>query len=112
MVFGFVRRPLIATFKEFFGLHPLSQFLDQIKPLIEIVHKWRLSSLGPRRLMRWTTSFQVWDIHLSNYGCIYPIETLKGMNAGLIASLAVHARMNTQRSLKTPFYKISEVSRE
>jgi DNA-directed RNA polymerase beta subunit len=34
------------------------------------------------------------------------------MNAGLIASLAVHARMNTQRSLKTPFYKISEVSRE
>jgi DNA-directed RNA polymerase subunit beta len=34
------------------------------------------------------------------------------MNAGLIASLAVHARVNTRGSLKTPFYKISEISRE
>jgi DNA-directed RNA polymerase subunit beta len=34
------------------------------------------------------------------------------MNAGLIASLVVHARVNTQGSLETPFYKISEISRE
>ncbi len=34
------------------------------------------------------------------------------MNAGLIASLAIHARMNTPGSLETPFYKISEISRE
>ncbi len=31
--------PLIATFKEFFSLHPLSQFLDQTNPLTKIVHK-------------------------------------------------------------------------
>jgi len=31
--------PLIATFKEFFGSHPLSQFLNQINSLTEIVHK-------------------------------------------------------------------------
>jgi DNA-directed RNA polymerase beta subunit len=34
------------------------------------------------------------------------------MNVGLIASLVVHARMNTRESLETPFYKISEISRE
>jgi DNA-directed RNA polymerase subunit beta len=34
------------------------------------------------------------------------------MNVGLIVSLGIHARMNTQGSLETPFYKISEISRE
>jgi DNA-directed RNA polymerase beta subunit len=34
------------------------------------------------------------------------------MNAGLIASLVVHARVNTQGFLETPFYNISEISRE
>jgi DNA-directed RNA polymerase subunit beta len=34
------------------------------------------------------------------------------MNAGLIASLAVHARVNTRGSFETPFYKISEIFRE
>jgi DNA-directed RNA polymerase subunit beta len=57
-------------------------------------------------------SFQVQDIHPSHYGRIYPIETSEGMNAGLITSLAVHARVNTRGSLETPFYKISEISRE
>nr|AND47858.1 beta subunit of RNA polymerase [Sphagnum strictum] len=104
--------PLIATFKEFFGSHPLSQFLDQTNPLTEIVHKRRLSSLGPGGLTRRTASFQVRDIHPSHYGRICPIETSEGMNAGLIASLAVHARVNTRGSLETPFYKISEISRE
>ncbi|KAH9530522.1 hypothetical protein CY35_20G008200 [Sphagnum magellanicum] len=103
---------LIATFKEFFGSHPLSQFLDQTNPLTEIVHKRRLSSLGPGGLTRRTASFQVRDIHPSHYGRICPIETSEGMNAGLIASLAVHARVNTRGSLETPFYKISEISRE
>ncbi len=52
-------------------------------------------------------NFQVWDIHPSHYGCICPIKTSRGMNVGLIASLVIHARMNTQGSLETPFYKIS-----
>jgi DNA-directed RNA polymerase subunit beta len=57
-------------------------------------------------------SFQVRDIHPSHYGRIYPIETSEGMNVGLIASLVVHVRVNTQGSSETPFYKISEMSRE
>jgi hypothetical protein len=34
------------------------------------------------------------------------------MNAVFIESLAVHTRVNTGGSLETPFYKISEISRE
>ncbi len=75
---------------------------------MEIVHKQRLSSLGPKGLTRQMTSFQVRDIHPSNYGHICPIETFENMNVGLIASLTIHARMNTRGSLETPFYKISE----
>ncbi|BDD77237.1 RNA polymerase beta subunit (chloroplast) [Marchantia polymorpha subsp. ruderalis] len=102
--------PLIMTFKEFFGSHPLSQFLDQTNPLTEIVHKRRLSSLGPGGLTRRTASFQVRDIHASHYGRICPIETSEGMNAGLIASLAIHAKISILGCLESPFYKISKLS--
>nr|YP_009667958.1 RNA polymerase beta subunit [Jubula hutchinsiae]QCW58734.1 RNA polymerase beta subunit [Jubula hutchinsiae] len=97
--------PLVTTFKEFFGSHPLSQFLDQTNPLTEMVHKRRLSSLGPGGLTRRTAGFQVRDIHPSHYGRICPIETSEGMNAGLIGSLAIHARINTFGYLESPFYK-------
>nr|YP_010881240.1 RNA polymerase beta subunit [Fossombronia foveolata]WIA67193.1 RNA polymerase beta subunit [Fossombronia foveolata] len=104
--------PLTITFKEFFGSHPLSQFLDQTNPLTEMVHKRRLSSLGPGGLTRRTAGFQVRDIHPSHYGRICPIETSEGMNAGLIASLAVHARISTLGCLESPFYEVSKSSDE
>jgi DNA-directed RNA polymerase subunit beta len=101
--------PLVMTFKEFFGSHPLSQFLDQTNPLTEMVHKRRLSSLGPGGLTRRTAGFQVRDIHPSHYGRICPIETSEGMNAGLIGSLAIHAEINSLGCLESPFYKISNL---
>lgn len=104
--------PLIATFKEFFGSHPLSQFLDQTNSLAEIVHKRRLSSLGPGGVTRRTAGFQVRDIHFSHYTRICPIETSEGMNAGLIASLAIHANVNNWGFLESPFYKISKNVKE
>lgn len=104
--------PSIITFKEFFGSHPLSQFLDQTNPLAEMVHKRRLSSLGPGGLTRRTASFQVRDIHPSHYGRICPIETSEGMNAGLIASLAIHAKTSILGCSESPFYEISGVSEE
>nr|YP_009691181.1 RNA polymerase beta subunit [Davallia solida var. fejeensis]QEG57961.1 RNA polymerase beta subunit [Davallia solida var. fejeensis] len=100
--------PVIATSKEFFGSHPLSQFLDQINPLSEMVHKRRLSSVGPGGLTRRTASFQARDIHFSHYGRICPIETSEGMNAGLISSLAIQAEVSNSGSLQSPYLKISE----
>nr|YP_009548657.1 RNA polymerase beta subunit [Gastoniella chaerophylla]AYW15632.1 RNA polymerase beta subunit [Gastoniella chaerophylla] len=102
--------PVIAAFKEFSGSHPLSQFLDQTNPLSEMVHKRRLSSVGPGGLTRRTASFQARDIHFSHYGRICPIETSEGMNAGLISSLAIQAGVSNAGSLQSPYLKMSELS--
>ncbi|MBF2048402.1 MAG: DNA-directed RNA polymerase subunit beta [Elainella sp. C42_A2020_010] len=99
-------KPLVAAIKEFFGSSQLSQFMDQTNPLAELTHKRRLSALGPGGLTRERAGFAVRDIHPSHYGRICPIETPEGPNAGLIGSLATHARVNTYGFIETPFYRV------
>jgi len=96
-------KPLVAAIKEFFGSSQLSQFMDQTNPLAELTHKRRLSALGPGGLTRERAGFAVRDIHPSHYGRICPIETPEGPNAGLIGSLATHAKVNSYGFLETPF---------
>nr|UIS24076.1 RNA polymerase beta subunit [Myosurus minimus] len=104
--------PLTTTYESFFGLHPLSQVLDQTNPLTQIVHGRKLSYLGPGGLTARTASFRIRDIHPSHYGRICPIDTSEGINVGLIGSLAIHARLGHWGSLERPFYEISEKSKE
>jgi DNA-directed RNA polymerase subunit beta len=99
-------KPLVAAIKEFFGSSQLSQFMDQTNPLAELTHKRRISALGPGGLTRERAGFAVRDIHPSHYGRICPIETPEGPNAGLIGSLATHARVNAYGFIETPFYKV------
>ncbi len=99
-------KPLVAAIKEFFGSSQLSQFMDQTNPLAELTHKRRLSALGPGGLTRERAGFAVRDIHPSHYGRICPIETPEGPNAGLISSLATHARVNQYGFLETPFWPV------
>lgn len=96
-------KPLVAAIKEFFGSSQLSQFMDQTNPLAELTHKRRLSALGPGGLTRERAGFAVRDIHPSHYGRICPVETPEGPNAGLIGSLATHARVNLYGFLETPY---------
>ena len=103
--------PLTTTYESFFGLHPLSQVLDQTNPLTQIVHGRKLSYLGPGGLTGRTASFRIRDIHPSHYGRICPIDTSEGINVGLIRSLAIHARIGPWGSLETPFYEIDERSK-
>nr|QFQ34177.1 RNA polymerase beta subunit [Lonicera tatarinowii] len=100
--------PLITTYQSFFSLHPLSQVLDRTNPLTQIVHRRKLSYLGPGGLTGRTASFRIRDIHPSYYGRICPIDTSEGINVGLIGSLAIHARIGRWGSLESPFYEISE----
>ncbi|KAL5072945.1 hypothetical protein RYX36_011929 [Vicia faba] len=93
--------PLTTTYESFFGLHPLSQVLDQTNPLTQIVDGRKLSSLGPGGLTGRTASFRVRDIHPSHYGHICPIDTSEGINVGLIRSLAIHARIGRWGSIET-----------
>ncbi|MBD0361229.1 MAG: DNA-directed RNA polymerase subunit beta [Coleofasciculus sp. C3-bin4] len=101
-------KPLVAAIKEFFGSSQLSQFMDQTNPLAELTHKRRLSALGPGGLTRERAGFAVRDIHPSHYGRICPIETPEGPNAGLIGSLATHARVNAYGFIETPFYPVEK----
>jgi DNA-directed RNA polymerase subunit beta len=99
-------KPLVAAIKEFFGSSQLSQFMDQTNPLAELTHKRRISALGPGGLTRERAGFAVRDIHPSHYGRICPIETPEGPNAGLIGSLATHAKVNAYGFIETPFFPV------
>ena len=99
-------KPLVAAIKEFFGSSQLSQFMDQTNPLAELTHKRRISALGPGGLTRERAGLAVRDIHPSHYGRLGPIETPEGPNAGLINSLATHARVNEYGFIETPFWKV------
>ena len=101
-------KPLVAAIKEFFGSSQLSQFMDQTNPLAELTHKRRISALGPGGLTRERAGFAVRDIHPSHYGRLCPIETPEGPNAGLINSLATHARVNEYGFIETPFWKVTD----
>nr|WVD55638.1 beta subunit of RNA polymerase a [Tetradesmus reginae] len=99
-------RPINGAFREFFGTHPLSQFMDQINPLAEITHKRRLSSLGPGGVSRDTATLAIRGIHPSHYGRICPIETPEGKNTGLVNSITTYSKISFQGYLESPFYKV------
>jgi DNA-directed RNA polymerase subunit beta len=100
-------KPLNAVINEFFGSSQLSQYMDEINPLAELTHKRRISALGPGGLVNVTNvSKQVRDIHPTQYGRLCPIETPEGQTAGLISSLASHARLNKYGFIETPFFKM------
>nr|QXO02736.1 RNA polymerase beta subunit [Cheirostylis moniliformis] len=103
---------LTTTYESFFGLHPLSQVLDRTNPLTQIVHGRKWSYLGPGGLTGRTASFRIRDIHPSHYGRICPIDTSEGINVGLIGSLAIHAKVGYWGSIESPFYELSERSKE
>ena len=101
-------RPVMAAIKEFFGSSPLSQFMDQTNPLMELTHKRRLSALGPGGLSRDRAGFEVRDVHYSHYGRMCPIETPEGPNIGLISYLATFAKINKYGFIEAPFRKIDK----
>ncbi|KAL0920883.1 hypothetical protein M5K25_007898 [Dendrobium thyrsiflorum] len=103
---------LTTTYESFFGLHPFSQVLDRTNPLTQIVHGRKWSDLGPGGLTGRTASFRIRDIHPSHYGRICPIDTSEGINVGLIGSLAIHVKVGYWGSIESPFYELSERSKE
>lgn len=60
-------RPVEAVIKEFFSSSQLSQFMDQSNPLSELAHKRRISAMGPGGLTRERASFEVRDVHPTQY---------------------------------------------
>ncbi len=102
-------RPIVASVKEFFASHQLSQFLSQTNPLDEIVHKRRLNAMGPGGLNRERAGFEVRDVHRTHYGRICPIETPEGPNIGLVSTMASYAKVNEYGFIETPYLKVVNV---
>ncbi len=99
-------RPIVAVLKEFFASSQLSQFMDQTNPLSEIAHKRRVTALWPWGLSRERASFEVRDVHPTQYGRICPIATPEGPNIGLVLHFASYAKVDKFGFLVTPFRKV------
>ncbi len=100
-------RPVEAVIKEFFSSSQLSQFMDQSNPLSELSHKRRISAMGPGGLTRERASFEVRDVHPTQYGRICPIATPEGPNIGLVLHFASFSRVDRYGFIQTPYRKIS-----
>ncbi|MBN2137003.1 MAG: DNA-directed RNA polymerase subunit beta [Sedimentisphaerales bacterium] len=95
-----------SSINYFFGRGELSQVVDQTNALSQLTHERRLSALGPGGLNRRRAGFEVRDVHISHYGRICPIETPEGTNIGLIASLAIFAKIDEYGFLLTPYSRV------
>ncbi len=96
-------RPIVAILKEFFGSSQLSQFMDQSNPLSEIAHKRRITAMGPGWLTRERASFEVRDVHPTQYGRICPIATPEWPNIWLVLHMATYAKVDKYGFMVTPF---------
>ena len=96
-------RPITAILKEFFGSSQLSQFMDQSNPLSEVWHKRRVSALWPGWLTRERASFEVRDVHPTQYWRICPICTPEGPNIWLVLHFATYSKVDKYWFLLTPF---------
>ena len=105
-------RPVTTAIREFFGSSQLSQFMDQNNPLAELTHKRRLSALGPGGLSRDRASFDVRDVHYTQYGRMCPIETPEGPNIGLISYLTTYARISEYGFIEAPYRKVAHITDE
>lgn len=99
-------RPMVAILKEFFGSSQLSQFMDQSNPLSELGHKRRVNALWPGWLTRERASFDVRDVHPTQYWRICPIATPEGPNIWLVLHFASYAKVDEFGFILTPFRKI------
>jgi DNA-directed RNA polymerase subunit beta len=99
-------RPIVASVREFFASSQLSQFMSQINPLDEVVHKRRLNAMGPGGLSRERAGFEVRDVHTTHYGRLCPIETPEGPNIGLVSNLSTYAKVNEYGFIETPYRKV------
>jgi len=100
-------RPIVASVREFFASSQLSQFMSQINPLDEVVHKRRLNAMGPGGLSRERAGFEVRDVHKTHYGRLCPVETPEGPNIGLVSNLATYASVNEYGFIETPYRKVA-----
>ncbi len=99
-------RAVATMVMKFFTQSPLCQFMEQTNPLASLIHKRRISALGPGGLTKETAGFEIRDVHYSHYGRICPIETPEGPNIGLINTIATYANVDEYGFITTPYWRV------
>ncbi len=102
-------RPLMAVLKEFFWSSQLSQFMDQSNPISELANKRIITALWPGWLSRERASFDVRDVHPTQYWRICPIHTPEWPNIWLVLHLASYAKVDKYGFITTPFREVCHV---
>ncbi len=102
-------KPLNSTMNTFFGSSQLSQFMDQVNALSEIVHKRKTTALGQGAIRNTRLAkLDVRDVHPSHYGRVCPVESPEGMNAGLVLPMSTYVKVNDYGFMETPYIKVED----
>ena len=99
-------RILEASVQSFFKSNSLSQFLRQTNILEEHEHMRRISVTGKGGLNKDRASFEVRDVHPSQYGRICPVHSPDSASIGLTLHLASYGQIDETGILKTPYAKV------
>ena len=92
-----------AAINQFFSTNPFVQFMDELNPLSEVIHKRRISTVGVGGITAESKAVDIRDIHYSQYGKICPVETPEGINIGLVSALASYAKCDDSGVMITPY---------
>jgi len=102
-------KPLNSTMNSFFGSSQLSQFMDQVNALSEIVHKRKTTALGQGAIRNTRLAkLDVRDVHPSHYGRVCPVESPEGMNAGLVLPMSTYVKVNDYGFMESPYIKVDD----
>jgi DNA-directed RNA polymerase subunit beta len=97
---SFTNQPFDQIFHRFVIIYPLLQFADQLNPLSDLTQKRRLTGLGPGGLNLSNRKIDVRTIHPSHFGCLCPVETPEGQNAGIVNSPTLIRRLSEDSRLQ------------
>nr|YP_003795308.1 RNA polymerase beta subunit [Chromera velia]ADJ66550.1 RNA polymerase beta subunit [Chromera velia] len=100
--------PTEWSVREFLIESPLLQYLDEINPLTEIVHKRRISALGLGGISanRERPETEERDVYPSYYGKLCAVETLEGERAGLVVSHTIFSRLTRNHNLSIAHFSL------
>lgn len=101
-------RAFQAAIIDFFLSSHYMQYAEQTNPLSELTHKRTLTLIGSEGIKREQAGFSVRDVHSSFFGRVCPIETPEGANIGLILRLALHARVDEDGIILSPYRRVKK----
>ena len=87
--------------KEVLTINPLIQYLEEVNSVSELMHKVRISSIGPGSLTQNQAGVAVREVRPSQLGKICILDTNEGPSSGLVVALASNARINKEGIIET-----------